>query len=139
MPTAAPTPAPGRVTSAGLTGDAWKALGDQKYDEAVKLARKCIDLFESQAVQQQQALPTPPPVGVVSAADKDQIFSSWALNDVAACYFILGQALEKLGRVDEAKEAYRGAQKFPGGRTWDLSFGGFWSPAEAATKRLAEL
>jgi tetratricopeptide (TPR) repeat protein len=121
-----------------LTNAAWGALGNREYQRAVDLARQCISLFENQAIQQQQALSAAPPNGVVSEADKQRIFANWALNDVATSYFILGQALEQLNRINEAKEAYRGALRFPYARTWDPK-GWFWSPAEAAAKRLTEL
>ena len=126
------------MTSADLTNAAWQALGNKQYDRAVELARQCISLFEGQAVQQQQALTAPPLNGVVSEADKQRIFANWALNDVATSYYILGQALEQLNRINEAKAAYQGAVKFPYARTWDPQ-GWFWAPAEAAAKRLTQL
>ena len=102
------------------------------------MTRQCISLFENQAIQQQQALSAAPLNGVVSEADKQRIFANWALNDVGTGYYILGLALEQLYRLNEAKEAYRGALKFPYVRTWDPK-GWFWSPAEAAAKRLTEI
>lgn len=126
------------MTSAGLTETAWDALENGQYETAVENAQTCISLFEGEAVIQQAALTEAPPLGTVSEEQKQAIFSNWALNDVATCYWIKGQALEKLGRIEEAKESYRKAQEFPYARTWDPK-GWFWSPAEAASKRLAEL
>ena len=137
-PTAKPPSTPTPVTSAGLTAAAWDALDNGQYETAIENAQRCIDLFEDEAIRQQDALTEPPPLGPVSSAQKQEISSNWALNDVGTCYFIMGQALEKLGRIEDAKSAYRGAQRFPYARTWDPK-GWFWSPAEGASKRLAEL
>jgi hypothetical protein len=120
-----------------LTNAAWTALGNKDYQRAVDLTRQCISLFENQAIQQQQALSAAPPNGVVSEADKQRIFANWALNDLGTSYWIMGQALEHLD-LNAAKEAYRGTLRFPYARTWDPK-GWFWSPAEAAAKRLTEI
>lgn len=139
-PTPTPTPTPTVVptTSEALTVAAWKALETQP-EAAIEYCQKCIDLFEDEAIKQQEAFTEPPPFGKVNEEQKKAIFSNWALNDVATCYFIMGQALAKLGRIDDAKEAYRGAQKFPYARTWDPSWEGFWSPAEGASKELSKM
>ena len=131
-PTSTFSPIPGGVTSADLTNAAWAALGNKEYQRAVDLARQCIGLFESQAIQQQNALKEAPPKGVVSEEQKQIIFKNWALNDVGTCYYILGLALEALGRKSEALEAYKATLRFPYARTWDPK-GWFWSPAEAAS------
>ena len=101
-------------------------------------AQKCIDLFETTATEQQAKLTSAPPDGAVSDDQKKAIYANWALNDVGTSYWIKGQALEKLGRVNDAKEAYKGAQKFPYARTWDPK-GWFWQPAKAASERLMKL
>ena len=129
-----PTPTTVPPDSASLTACAWAEL-EGNPDAAIECAQQCIDMFEDEAVKQQDELAEAPPLGQVSEEQKEAIFSNWALNDVGTCYFIVGQALAKLGRVDDAKVAYQGAERFPYARTWAPSGkGSFWSPAEAATK-----
>ena len=123
-----------------LTSDAWAVLNRLDYAVAIQKTEECIDSFELQAIRDQEALKDSPmpPVGAVSDEDKAVIQARGVLNDVATCYFIKGQALEKLGRVNQAKEAYQSAKQFPHARTWD-PLGFFWSPAQAASDRLAKL
>ena len=106
------------------------------------IATECVDTFEAQAIRDQTAFTDSgspsPPVGAVSEAQKQAILSRGALNDVATCYYIMGQAAERLGRTDEAIEAYRGAEQFPDARTYDPR-GWFWSPTQAASDRIAGL
>lgn len=120
---------------------AWQDLGDRP-DTALEGAQQCIDIFEDIAVEEQETLVAngvpEPPVGVVSDEERDIIFKRGVLNDVGTSYFIKATALENLDRIEEAREAYRGAQEFPHARTWDPG-GWFWSPADAARDRLAEL
>ena len=79
-----------------------------------------------------------PPTGKVSPAEGEEIFARGPLNDVAGCYFLMGEALKALYRLDEAKEAYKGAQKFSAARVWDPN-GWFWEPALKASDRLYKL
>ncbi len=78
------------------------------------------------------------PTGAVNDEEKKRIDSHGLLNDVGACYFIKGQAAEKLGRKDEAKQAYGEAKKLTYARVWDPK-GWYWSTAEGATERLNAL
>jgi hypothetical protein len=134
---AAPLPLHSQLTTA-----AWKAYNKQDYVEAIAKAQECIGGFRPQAVREQQEYAaggnTPLPVGAVDEVEKRKIFSRGGLNDVATCYYIKGQALEKLGRIGEAKDAYKSAQQFPDARTWDAA-GFLWSPAQGAADRLAVL
>lgn len=125
-----------------LTTDAWNHFNGGRYDEAIQKAQECINLFEGQAIREQQEFTSNkiprPKLGSVSKDQQTQIFSHGSLNDVATCYFIKGQALERLYRINDAKEAYRHAQDFPHACTYDKS-NGFWSPSDAASDRLAQL
>ncbi|MBL8107894.1 MAG: hypothetical protein JNJ72_20165, partial [Anaerolineales bacterium] len=76
--------------------------------------------------------------GTVTNDEKKLIFANWALNDVGTAYYIKALALEKLGRLSEAREAYEKTVSFEFARCWDPS-GFFWSPAEAASENLAKL
>jgi hypothetical protein len=145
-----PTPIPTATPAAGsaplsvqLTTAAMNALNIGNYAEATAKSQECIDRFEGQAVRDQQTFtasgsPTPPVGAVADEKRKNEIFARGVLNDVATCYFIKGQALEKLDRISEAKEAYKGSLKFPDSRTWDPA-GYFWSPAQGASDRIAKL
>jgi hypothetical protein len=125
-----------------LTSDAWDAYNHMDYTLAILKADECISRFELQAINQQDQLVSSgspmPPLGFVSDEEEQIIFSRGVLNDVATCYLIKGQSLEKLNRINEAKDAYQTILQFSYARAWDRS-GGFWSPADAAGNRLARL
>jgi hypothetical protein len=61
------------------------------------------------------------------------------VNDVAACYYIKATAMEKLGRIIEAKAAYINAQKYPHARVFDPKQNLFWSPEQIAAERLVQI
>jgi hypothetical protein len=127
---------------AELSSIAWKALGKSDYGLAISSASECVDTFGGEALRQQQTLlendTNPPPVGKVSSAERESIFANAVLNDVGTCYYILGQAFEKTDHMNEARDAYTRAQELTYARTWDLR-GWFWSPANSAGDRLAQL
>ena len=136
-----------------LTREAWDKLKAKKYSEAISTADECIQQFRHTAERIQSELkatkePEPPRV-VEDEALKRKIFSWGPLNDVAACYFIKGEASEKLAKNSdnskatgnhkaEAKKAYEEVAKFTYARIWDLG-GWFWKPAEEAEDRLADM
>ncbi len=127
---------------AQLTVKAWKALDKGNYSKVIEKTDGCINQFGTQAEREQKSLTqdgTPQPRNSGFTEDEKRLtLSRGVLNDVATCYFIKGQALEKLDRVNDAKEAYKKAQDFPHARTWDPN-GWFWSPAEASSDRLTKL
>jgi len=121
----------GDHASSTLTTKAWEALGRQDHAAVAAFVGKCRELYEAEAIKQQAALRDYLP------AEKGH--DAWALNDVGTCCFIEGQSLEKLGKKKEAVAAYRRVAKdLAFAQCWDPK-GWFWKPAEAATKRLAEL
>lgn len=128
--------------------DAWKAFGNEEYQNAIKFADKCIDDFGKAADREQEKLNKEkeplPPTGAVSEAEKDKIFKRGILNDVATAYFIKARSSEYLYRKggseasaykEKAKEAYEATCRYKYARTWDPK-GWFWSPCEAASDRL---
>jgi len=125
-----------------LTVAAWDAFNKRDFDTAIADADRCISEFRGSAdrdqAQLQEAEAPLPPKGKVSEADKTAIFARGLLNDIATCFFIKGRSAEHLGRKDEAKLAYETAAKYTYARCWDPK-GWFWSPAEAASDRLATL
>jgi tetratricopeptide (TPR) repeat protein len=119
----------GDYTSQTLTTKAWEVLAKSDYAAVEAFTKKCIELYESQALQQQASLS--------DFAPKDKVFTYWALNDVATCYFILGQALLAQGRVKEGQEAFNTViERFPFAQCWDPQ-GWFWKVAQAASDKLS--
>ena len=124
----------GDHSSATLTGKAWKALGDKNYKDAVAYAKKCVEMYEKQAVEMQKELKAPVP-----NEDHEAVSKKWALNDVGTCLFIMGQALEKQDQNTEALAAYRKLkEKVPFAQCWDTK-GWFWKPVDAAKDRIKAL
>ena len=138
-PTPTPTPAAsagkldlGDFKSSTITTKAWKALEGKNYDEVAGYTGKCIEMFKTQAVAQQQALKEP-------ETEKEKVFASWALNDVGTCYFIQGKALEEQSKKKEAVESYKFlADNLAFAQCWDTK-GWFWKPAAAAKERIKAL
>jgi len=131
-----------RSVNEQLRDDSWAALNTKDWPTAIARASKCVDQFGAQAEREQQKLTADhiplPPTGKVSPEERDGIWARGVLNDVAACYFIKGQAAQELYRCGEAKAAYQAAAGLPHARVWDPA-GFFWSPAEAAEARLTRL
>ena len=70
---------------------------------------------------------------------KAEIVVRGVLNDVATCYLIIGQAMEKLNLISEAKEVYQHVlTTFLDTRVLGQE-GYIWSPARAASDRLKAL
>jgi tetratricopeptide (TPR) repeat protein len=123
------------------TAAAWAALNTDKFEAAMQRADECVGEFRGAANRLQEKLENEKadlPTGAVSAQLKAKILANGLLNDVGTCYFIKGQAAEKLGRKEDAVKAYEEARKLTYARTWDPQ-GWFWSPAEGASDRLASL
>ena len=118
----------GDFTSQTLTTKAWQALENNDYAAAEAYAKKCIALYEKQAVQQSGSL--------TDFAPKEKAFNYWALNDVGTCYFIMGKIHLANGRIKEAQEAFNTViEKFRFAQCWDPK-GWFWKVAEAASDKL---
>lgn len=130
-PAAAAAPDFGDMKSVTLTGKAWKALSDKDYASVKAYTDKCIATYKDEALKQQASLKAP--------ADKDSANTYWALNDVGTCYFIAGKALDDSGDKKGAIAAYKTlVDSLSFSQCYDPQ-GWFWSPADAAKKRLAEL
>lgn len=123
----------GDYRSETLATKGWGALKDGDLEAVLAYTNKCIELYADQARKMQGTL-TAYPTG-----SNDQIFSYWALNDVATSLFIQGEAYRKANKKDEALAAYkRAVNEFSYGQAWDPQ-GWFWKPAEAAQQALDEL
>ncbi len=121
----------GDHTSVTLQVKAWDALGEGKYEDAVKYTEKCAELYEEEARKMQASLSAKP--------SGDVINDYWALNDVGTCYFIRGEALTKLKKYSEAIAAYKVVRDdLYYSQAWDLK-GWHWSPSDAAYPKIAML
>ncbi len=121
----------GNFTSETLTIKAWQALGQGDYAAVEAYTKKCIELYETQALQQAASL--------TDFAPKEKVFTHWALNDVGTCYFILGQARLAQGRLEEAKQAFNTViEHFPFAQAWDPQ-GWFWKVAQGSSDKLSTL
>ena len=122
----------GNFSSETLTSKAWAGLNAKNYVTAKGYAQKCIDMYKDKAVEMQKALSAP-------ATVKEEVFKSWALNDVGTCYYILGQALEADGKAKEAIVAFKFlVESLSFAQCWDAK-GWFWKPADAARERVKAL
>ncbi len=123
----------GDYRSETLATKAWGALKEGDLEGVLAYTNKCIELYADQAKKMQSSL-TAYPTGT-----NDQIFSYWALNDIATSLFIQGEAYRKANKKDEAIAAYkRAVSEFSFGQAWDPQ-GWFWKPAEAAQEKIAML
>jgi len=118
--------------SSTLTTKAWQALAEKNVDGVLTYVNKCVELYDVKAREMQASLKEYP------AGEDQQVFSYWALNDIATGYYILGEAYMKAGNTDKAKEAFtKLVQDYSFGQTYDPGQKLFWKPAEAAKERLA--
>lgn len=123
------------------TAAAWRALDVKQLQKAIEHADVTIGAFLGDAIKIQERLvksSATVPNGSVDSATRARIFANGLLNDVGSCLFIKGKALEGLERRDEAVRVYRQLATLTYARTWDPK-GWFWSPADAASRRLSEL
>ena len=121
----------GDYSSATLMIKGWEALGEGEYEDAVKLTEKCVELYEEKAQKMQASLNEKPPADIVN--------DYWALNDVGTCYFIMGEALVKLGKKSEALVAYKVVRDdLYYAQAWDPK-GWQWSPSDASSPKVQML
>lgn len=121
----------GDYTSETLTVKAWKALDAKDYQGVKIYTSKCIDLYEKDAKEQQ--------AGLTDYAPKEKAFNYWALNDVATCYFIRGEALTAQGKTDEARAAFEKiVNELSFAQCWDPK-GWFWKVAVGSRGRINKI
>lgn len=118
----------GNGSSSDLTTNAWKALNNGQYQDAVALTSKCIESFKSQAGEQQRAL---------KGGHTDT--NSWALNDVGTCFLIRGNAYEKLGKNDKAMADYKTLTENYSLAEAVGDKGAKWKPAQAAHDKMVTI
>lgn len=113
-----------------LVQKAWSSLAARDFDAAASYANKAIELYAPRAREMQASLTAYPSGG------KEQIFEYWALNDVGAAFFILGEAYRNAGQPQEALKTYQKIiDEYSYAQCWDPQ-GWFWKPASVAQDRL---
>ncbi len=121
----------GDFKSSTLATKAWQALNDKNLDGVLAYTNKCIEMYGAEAVKMQGSLKEYP------AGDPQKIFSFWALNDIATCLYIQGEAYRVAGQNDKAKVAFeRVVKEFSFGQAYDPANKAFWKPADAAKDKL---
>ena len=123
-------------TSEDMVVQAWKALDHNDLDQAIEQAKATIQEWNPWALQLQQKKMSE--VGHLldyngSPEEQRAIFNYWALNDVAAAYYILGKALDEKKDYSNAARAFQQiVNHYSLAQIWDPK-GWFWSPMEAVT------
>ncbi len=121
----------GDYRSSTLTTKAWEALADKDLDGVLAYTNKCISFYSAQAAKMQSGLKAYP------AGNDQNIFSYWALNDVATSLYIQGEAYRRAKHMDEAKAAFnRIINEFSYGQTYDVNSKTFWKPVDGAQDSL---
>jgi hypothetical protein len=123
-----------------FTAAAWTELEKGNFDAAIKNAKAVIEDFEPDADADQEKLKKshaadPPNGPAASSKEEQETLRRGPLNDVATCYWIMGQAYEKKGDLLQAKSSYQMAAKYTYARAWDQDQHIFWSPADKAANR----
>ncbi len=121
----------GDYKSVTLATKAWQALAEKNLDGVLIYTNKCLELYAGEAVKMQAALTEP------ITGDPQKIFSQWALNDVATCLYIQGEAYRQAKQLDKAKAAFeRVVNEFAFGQAYDPNSKTFWKPADGAKDKL---
>ena len=122
--------------SEDMTTEAWKALNAGDYEHAIDQAEATIREWSASALYLQQKKMQEIGHLVDFTGDPNErrsIFKYWALNDVAAAYYILGQAQDHQGNYAKASRAFQQVViHYSLAQIWDPK-GWFWSPVDAIT------
>jgi tetratricopeptide (TPR) repeat protein len=117
----------GDYKSSTFASKAWQALSQRDVSAVAAYTNKCVDMYSGEAAKMQASLNEYP------SGESQNIFSYWALNDVATSLFIQGEAYRKANQMDKAKAAYqRVINEFSYGQTYDVKSKTFWKPADGA-------
>src|SRR5438552_15002652 len=113
---------------------AWQFLDQGDDDHAIQQAQATIQEWSPWALklQEKKARKLGRLIDYSGLPEqRKQIFSYWALNDVAAAYFILGKAFDHKNNYAQAAGAFQKiALRYPLAQIWDPR-GWFWSPLES--------
>lgn len=117
--------------SSKYVSEAWAELGQRNFDKVMEITDKCIENYSEKANKQASQLNAFPEEG---KEDKYQ-----AMNDVATCYFIRGEAYMRQEQKEKSKEVFSMIiEKYPYAQAWDPR-GWFWSLKEKSEITLKKL
>ena len=117
--------------SSDYVNKGWALRGEKKYEEAYKTIEECITKFSSEADKLAKSLSDFPPKG------KENQYK--AMNDIATCYFIKGEALRDEGKAEESKQAFQTiVERYPYSQAFDPR-GWFWGLKETAEKAINQI
>ncbi|MDP2920892.1 MAG: hypothetical protein Q8O12_00790 [Candidatus Omnitrophota bacterium] len=121
----------GDGSSSFITTKAWEMYNKKDYQSALAYAEKCIELYESEAITQQESL--------VRYPEKKDISKYWALNDAGTCYYIAGLASLETGKNEQAQDYFTFvAESLSYASCWDPK-GWYWKVGLEARKELQKL
>ena len=121
----------GDGSSSFITTKAWEMYNKKEYTSALVYAEKCIELYNSEAIAQQESLARYP--------EKKDISKYWALNDVGTCYYIAGLASLEMNRNEQAQGYFTFiTESLPYASCWDPK-GWYWKVSPEANKELQKL
>lgn len=127
-------------TSEDMVVQAWRQLNDGELDAAIEQAQATIQEWSTfgEKLQKKKMAEVGQLINFTGdPAEKKQIFSYWALNDVGAAYFILGKAYDQKKDYGQAAQAFRQVMThYSLAQVWDPQ-GWFWAPADAVVNEYA--
>lgn len=119
------------LSSWNLTVSAWEHLAEKDYEGVMAYAEKCLELYEEKAREMAKEMRTF--AGLGHEDDYE------AVNDVAACHYIMGEAYMKQEKYDEAIKEFNAAiDEYPYAQCWDPK-GWFWKVAEVSKKNIEKI
>jgi tetratricopeptide (TPR) repeat protein len=114
-----------------LSVKAWEALNEQDEQALLAYTSRCIELYQEQARDQQAELD--------DFAPPDSRASYEALNNVAACYFMLGEFYKHQKDWQKSRENYKKVvDKFYFSQYWDPR-GWWWQPGKISESEIEKI
>jgi tetratricopeptide (TPR) repeat protein len=111
---------------------AWEYLKQKNWEQLIEVTDACIKKYGKRAKADQSKLSAPP-------KEKKEVNRVGALNNVAICAFLKGEAYRNQGKTEEAKVAYQTViDEYSYGQAWDKQ-GWFWQVSKASQKAMAKL
>jgi hypothetical protein len=114
-----------------LTVKAWEALNSKDEQALLAYTSRCTELYQEQARDQQAKLD--------DFAPPDLRASYEALNNVAACYFMLGEFYKHEKNWQKSRENYKKVvDKFYFSQYWDPR-GWWWQPGKISESEMEKI
>ncbi len=117
--------------SGEFVNQGWSALGKINFEKVYQITDSCIQSFEAKAKKQAAQLD-----GFPAKGEEDNYK---AMNHVATCYFIKGEAYMREDKNEKAIQTFQEAiDKYPYAQSFDPR-GWYWSIKEKAQKSINKL